>query len=215
MKGNGACLPLCRSGTPRTSQVPGVRRGRRGQGAGRGAVPAGCRHARIARGMPSRAASRPEYGRRMWGVGLLGVLGIYIAGVAWRTVWGAAPAGPVRFSVVAGVSVTIHLGFHAAATAAPTLDAVALVLAGWSSFGLWCLWLSRVPSVGFRPNEDDGGEGAGGGGGGPGPDDGPPADGPPGGGSAVDWDAFERDSASYVDRAGRPDAEPELEPAAD
>src|SRR3954462_12814828 len=183
MKGNGACLPLCRSRTPRPSHVPGVRRVRRGGGPGAGArppgrracapvgapVPAGCRHARIARGMPSRAASRPEYGRRMWGVGLLGVLGIYIAGVAWRTVWGAAPAGPVRFSVVAGVSVTIHLGFHAAATAAPTLDAVALVLAGWSSFGLWCLWLSRVPSVGFRPNEDDGGEGGGGGGGGPGP----------------------------------------------
>src|SRR4051795_888309 len=216
MKGNGACLPLCRSGTPRPSQVPGVRRVRRACAPVRAPVPAGCRHARIARGMPSRAASRPEYGRRMWGVGLLGVLGIYIAGVAWRTVWGAAPAGPVRFSVVAGVSVTIHLGFHAAATAAPTLDAVALVLAGWSSFGLWCLWLSRVPSVGFRPNEDDGGEGGGGGGGGPGPDDGPPADdGPPGGGGAVGGAGFERAFGTYAGRAARPDAEPELEPAAD
>jgi hypothetical protein len=151
----------------------------------------------------------------MWGVGLVGVLVIYIAGVAWRTVWGAAPVAPVRFSVVAAVSVAIHLGFHAAATAAPTLDAVALVLAGWSTFGLWCLWLSRVPSVGFRPKDDESDEG-GGGGGGPGPDDGPPADdGTPGGGSAVDWDVFERDFAAYVDRSTRPDAEPELEPAAD
>jgi hypothetical protein len=151
----------------------------------------------------------------MWGVGLVGVLGVYLAVVAWRTIWGAAPAAPVRFSVVAAVSVAIHLGFHTAATAAPTLDAIALVLAGWTSFGLWCVWLSRVPSVGFRPNEDDGGEGGGGGGGGPGPGDGPPDDGPPGGGSAVDWDVFERDFAAYVDRSARPDAEPELEPAAD
>jgi hypothetical protein len=151
----------------------------------------------------------------MWGVGLVGVLGVYVAGVAWRAVWGAAPAGPVRFSIVAGVSAAIHLGFHAAATAAPTLDAVALVLAGWTSFGLWCAWLSRVPSVGFRPNEDEG-DGGGGGGGGPGPDDDPPADdGPPGGGTALDWDAFERDFAAYVERSERPDAEPELEPAAD
>jgi hypothetical protein len=151
----------------------------------------------------------------MWGVGLVGVLGVYLAGVAWRTIWGAAPAAPVRFSIVAGVSVAIHLGFHAAATAAPTLDAVALVLAGWSSFGLWCVWLSRLPSVGFRPKDDESDEG-GGGGGGPGPDDGPPADdGPPGGGSAVDWDAFERDFAAYVEHAERPDGDPELEPAAD
>jgi hypothetical protein len=151
----------------------------------------------------------------MLGVGLVGVLGVYVAVVAWRAIRGAAPAAPVRFPIVAGVSAAIHLGFHAAATAAPTLDAIALVLAGWSSFGLWCVWLSRVPSVGFRQGEDDADEG-GGGGGGPGPDEGPPADdGPPGGGSAVDWDAFEREFAAYVDRAGRPDGEPELEPAAD
>src|SRR3954452_18333403 len=215
MKGNGSCPSLCRSRPPPASQVPGVRRVRRGCAPGRGPAPSGCRHAHIARGMPSRAADGPEYGRLMWGVGLVGVLGVYVAGVAWRTIWGAAPAAPVRFSVVAAVSVAIHLGIHTAATAAPTLDAVALVLAGWSSFGLWCVWVSRVASVGFRRKEDEGGEGGGGGGGGPGPDDGPPDDGPPGGGSAVDWDAFERDFASYVDRAGRPDADPELEPAAD
>jgi hypothetical protein len=70
------------------------------------------------------------------------------------------------------------------------------VLAGWTSFGLYCVWLSRVPSVGFRPGDDESGEGG-------------------GGGSAVDWDAFERDFAAYVERSERPDGEPELEPAAD
>jgi hypothetical protein len=104
------------------------------------------------------------------------------------------------------VSGTIHLGFHAAATAAPTVDAVALVLAGWTTFGLWCLWLGRLPSRGFRQNEDDGD--GGGGGGGPGPDDEPPSGGPPDGGG-VDWDAFERDFAAYVDGTRLP------EPAAD
>jgi hypothetical protein len=151
----------------------------------------------------------------MFDVGLVGILGAWVAGVAWRALWGAAPVRPIRFPVVAGVSIAIHLGFHAAATAAPTLDAVALVLAGWTTFGMWCLWLGRVPSVGFRQNEDDGGSGGvGGGGGGGGPDDGPPSsDGPGGGDHDVDWDAFERDFAAYVDRAHR--TEPEPEPAAD
>jgi hypothetical protein len=147
----------------------------------------------------------------MFDVGLVGVLGVYVAGVAWRAIRGAAPTAPVRFPIVVGVSAAIHLGFHAAATAAPTIDAIALVLAGWTSFGLWCVWLSRVPSVGFRQGEDDADEG-GGGGGGPGPDENPPDDGPPGGGSAVDWDAFERDFAAYVERTGRPDGHPEREP---
>jgi hypothetical protein len=116
------------------------------------------------------------------------------------------------------VSVVIHLGFHAAATAAPTIDAIALVLAGWSTFGLWCLWLGRVPSAGFRENEDDSGSGPdeGGGGGGGGPDDDPPGSDRPGGpesGDDVDWDAFERDFATYVEHARRPAPEPE--PAAD
>src|SRR3954471_21697308 len=105
----------------------------------------------------------------MLGLGLVGILVAWVVAVGWRALRGPPPVRPIRFSVVAAVSVAIHLGFHAAATAAPTLDAVALVLAGWTTFGLWCLWLSRVPSVGFRPKEDDGGEGGGGGGGGPGP----------------------------------------------
>lgn len=152
----------------------------------------------------------------MFGVGLVGVLAVYVAGAAWRAVWGAPPAAPVRFPIVAGVSATIHLGFHAAATAAPTLDAVALVLAGWTSFGLWCVWLGRVPSVGFRqsPGEDDDDGDDGGGGGGPGP--GPPED-PTPGGDGVDWDAFERDFAAYVDRSERTDGglERQAEPAGD
>jgi hypothetical protein len=144
----------------------------------------------------------------MFDVGLVGVLGVYVAGVAWRALFGAPPTRPIRFAVVAAVSVAIHLGFHAAATAAPTVDAIALVLAGWSTFGLWCIWLGRVPNRGFRQNEDDGGEG-GGGGGGPGPDDEPPSGRPPDGDGGVDWDAFERDFAAYVDR------ERLVEPAAD
>jgi hypothetical protein len=144
----------------------------------------------------------------MFDVGLVGVLGVYVAGVAWRALLGAPPARPIRFAVVVAVSGAIHLGFHAAATAAPTVDAVALVLAGWSTFGLWCIWLGRVPSRGFRQNEDDGGEG-GGGGGGPGPDDEPPPGPPPDGDGGIDWEAFERDFAAYVAR------ERLVEPAAD
>ena len=155
----------------------------------------------------------------MFDVGLVGILGVWVAGVAWRALWGAPPNAPIRFAVVAAVSVAIHLGFHAAATAAPTIDAVALVLAGWSTFGLWCLWLGRVPSAGFRENEDEGGSsgeggdgGGGRGGGGPDADDGGPSgDGP--GGHDVDWDAFEREFAAYVEHSGRPEGEPE--PAAD
>jgi hypothetical protein len=143
----------------------------------------------------------------MLDVGLVGVLVAWVVAVAWRALRGPAPARPLRFAVVAAVSATIHLGFHAAATAAPTIDAVALVLAGWSTFGLWCLWLGRMPSRGFRQNEDDGSEG--GGGGGSGPDDEPPSGGPPEGDGGIDWDAFERDFATYVAR------EELAEPAAD
>ena len=165
---------------------------------------------------PVRAGGQ-EYGPAMFDVGLIAVLVTYVACVARRTVWGPPPARPIRFAVAAAVSVVIHLGFHATATAAPSIaSAAGLVLAGWSSFGLWCVWLSRVPSVGFRQGEDDAEDG-GGGGGGRGPDGGPPDDGPPGGGSAVDWDAFERDFASYVERSGRPRRQPgrEPQPAAD
>ena len=152
----------------------------------------------------------------MFDVGLVGVLVAWVVAIAWRALRGPAPARPIRFAVVAAVSATIHLGFHAAATAAPTIDAVALVLAGWSTFGMWCLWLGRIPSAGFRPNEDEGGSGGDGpGGGGGGPDDGKPGDGPGPGGDDVDWDAFEREFAAYVERAERPEPDRGLEPAAD
>lgn len=148
----------------------------------------------------------------MFDVGLIGVLGTYVACIAWRALWGAPPAKPMRFAVAAAIAMTVHLGFHALATAAPSIaSAVALVLAGWTSFGLWCFWLGRGPSVGFRPGEDDdasGGEG----GGGPGPDDGPHDNDPPPGdddGPDVDWDRFEREFETYVERSR------EAEPAAD
>src|SRR3954463_7316883 len=115
----------------------------------------------------------------MLGLGLVGILVAWVVAVGWGGPRGPAPRAPIRFAVVAAVSVAIHLGFHAAATAAPALDAVALVLAGWSTFGLFCLWLGRVPSAGFRPSDDDGGGSGGdggGGGGGSGPDDGGPSD---------------------------------------
>jgi hypothetical protein len=152
----------------------------------------------------------------MFDVGLVGVLGVWVVAVAWRALRGPAPTAPIRFAVVAGVSCVIHLGFHAAATAAPTLDAVALVLAGWTTFGMWCLWLGRVPSAGFRQKEDDGGSGGDGGGGGGGPDDGGrPSDGPGPGGDGIDWDAFEREFAAYVERGREPERERGLEPATD
>jgi len=136
----------------------------------------------------------------MLAVGLVGVLAMWIGLVARRALLGAPPVGPIPFSVVAGVSVVIHLGFHAAATAAPTIDAVALVLAGWTTFGMWCLWIGRLPSRGFRQNEDDSDEDGGGGGGGP--DDGRPDDRTgPRGGDDIDWDVFDREFAAYVERS--------------
>jgi hypothetical protein len=147
----------------------------------------------------------------MFDVGLIGLLGTYVAGIAWRALWGAPPARPVRFAVAVGVSMVIHLGFHAVATAAPSIaSAAALVLAGWSSFALWCLWLGRVPSPGFREGDDDDGPGGDDGGGGRGPGDGPEGHGGPAGdGPDVDWERLEEDFAVYVRRSRHP------EPAAD
>jgi hypothetical protein len=149
----------------------------------------------------------------MFDVGLIGLLGTYVAGIAWRALWGAPPTRPMRFAVAIAVSVVIHLGFHAAATAAPSIaSAAALVLAGWTSFALWCLWLGRVPSAGFREGDDDDPSGGGGddGGGGRGPDAGPDDhDDPAGDGPGVDWDRFEDEFAAYVHRSR------EAEPATD
>lgn len=150
----------------------------------------------------------------MFDVGLIGLLGTYVAGIAWRALWGAPPARPMRFAVAVAVSMVIHLGFHTAATAAPTIaSAAALVLAGWTSFALWCMWLGRVPSAGFREGgEDDDGPGGEDGGGGGGPGDAPEDHGGPAGGDDgpdVDWERFEEEFAAYVHRSR------EAEPAAD
>ena len=73
----------------------------------------------------------------MTDVGLVCVLSL----VAWatrRALRGPAPLGPVRLPRIAVGCVIIHFGFHTAATAAPTAtSAIALVLTGWLSFGLW------------------------------------------------------------------------------
>src|SRR6201989_2609765 len=116
---------------------------------GGGSAPRGCGHPNAPG--PVSAADRQEDGRLMLAVGLAGVLGIWLGLVTWRALFGAPPAAPVRFSIVAAVSVVIHLRFHAAATAAPTIDAVALVLAGWTTFGMWCLWLRPPPRPGLTP----------------------------------------------------------------
>jgi hypothetical protein len=149
----------------------------------------------------------------MFDVGLIGGLGTYVVCLAWRVLWGAPPARPIRFAVAVAISMVIHLGFHAAATAAPTVaSAAALVLAGWSSFALWCLWCGRRPSAGFREGgEDDDAAGGDDDGGGRPPDDGPRDHHPPTGddGPDVDWERFEREFEVYVERSR------EAEPAAD
>jgi hypothetical protein len=113
---------------------------------------------------------------------------------ARRALWGKPPARQWRFGAVGLVCACIHLGFHAAATAAPSLLSVAsLVLAGWLTFTLWLAWLSRAP----KPERGDGGEG--GGGGGPSDDDDDGRGGGPGDGEPeFDWDAFEREFWPYV-----------------
>jgi hypothetical protein len=143
----------------------------------------------------------------MFDVGLIGLLGTYVAGIAWRALWGAPPTRPIRFAVAVAVSTFIHLGFHAAATAAPTIaSAAALVLAGWTSFALWCMWLGRVPSAGFREGDDDDAPGGDDGGGGRGPGDGPQDHEPPGDDSPdLDWDRFEDEFAAYVERSRAPE----------
>ncbi|MEA2270305.1 MAG: hypothetical protein QOC64_2915 [Solirubrobacteraceae bacterium] len=150
---------------------------------------------------PGVAAWRREYRRVMFDVSLVSGLAVLVAWVARRAVRGAPPRGPVRFAIIAAVSAAIQLGFHAAATAAPTLlSVIALVLTGWTGFILWMVWLSRAPAgrSGESPEDDAGG---GGGGGGRGPhDDGPPRGDPPSGGdeSDIDWERFERDLGEYI-----------------
>jgi hypothetical protein len=129
-------------------------------------------------------------------VGLVCVLLAYAIWAARRAIHGPPPVRPIRLSRIAVGCLLIHFGFHAMATAAPSAaTAIAFVLTGWTTFGLWWKWLSRAPAVPRRGPEDpdDGGGG---------PSDGPPPDDPPGpAGDDIDWDAFEREFASYVDRS--------------
>jgi hypothetical protein len=136
----------------------------------------------------------------MTDVGLVIVLVFYVAWAARRAIRGPAPLGPVRLTRIAAGCVVIHFGFHTAATAAPTAtSAIALVLAGWLSFGLWWKWLSRAPLTRRRSGPEDPDDGGGG------PGDGPPPDDPPGpSGDEIDWEAFDREFADYVRQSERP-----------
>jgi len=125
----------------------------------------------------------------------------YAIWAARRATRGPAPLAPIRLTRLAAGCVLINLGFHAAATAAPSaMSAIVLVLAGWTTFGLWWKWLSRAPAARRRP--DDGEDG----GGGPGHGDDPPPIGPagPAGDEDIDWDAFDREFAAYLEQRERP-----------
>ena len=134
----------------------------------------------------------------MTDVGLVCMLFVYAAWAARRAIKGPPPLGPVRLSRIAIGCIAIQLGFHAAATAAPSaVSAIVFVLAGWTTFALWWKWLSRAPAAPHRSGPDEPDEGGGG------PGDGPPPNDPPGpSGDDVDWDAFDREFAAYVDRSG-------------
>ncbi len=135
------------------------------------------------------------------------VVVVLLAALTWtlrRAVWGRPPARPVRLAVIVGVTAAIQLGFHAAATAAPSVPmVVALVFSGWICFILWWVWLTRAPTQRFEDGSDGGGSGGGPGGGGG--DDDRGGD-PPSGDGEVDWEAFEREFWPYVERQRRPAA---------
>lgn len=143
----------------------------------------------------------------MFDVSLVTGLAALVAWAVRRGLWGPPPRGPIRFAVIAAVAASIQLGFHAAATAAPSVvTVVAFVLTGWAGFTLWMIWLSRAPSgnTSEGPDDDSGGGDGGDGGRGPG-DEGPPGrdPGPGGDESGIDWEQFERDFGDYVERRRR------------
>lgn len=133
-----------------------------------------------------------------------GLIGALVLGVILsyrRAVFGRPPSRPQRLPGSTVVSLSIHLGFHAGATAAPSAStAIAFVLAGWTIFFIWWKWVGRAPDPwGFGEGEAGGGDepgGGGPGGGGPDRDD----HGPGGGGREVDWDALEREMSDFLDR---------------
>ncbi len=140
----------------------------------------------------------PYYGTQMLDALVVGVLLVALAWAFRRAVRGRAPLRPVRLWVIVAVTAAIQLGFHAAATAAPSVPiVVALVFSGWSAFLLWWVWLTRAPTR--RLDDGSDGDARGGGPGGGGSDD--DRGGPRGGGDGeFDWEAFERDFWPYVER---------------
>lgn len=116
-----------------------------------------------------------------------------------RAVFGRPPSRPRRLLPSALVSLSIHIGFHAAATMAPTVPtAIAFVLAGWTTFIIWWKWLARAPDPWNFGEGEDGGDGPGGGGGSGGGPDGGDRD-PGGGGREIDWEALEREMSDFMD----------------
>ena len=116
-----------------------------------------------------------------------------------RAMFGRPPSRPLRLIPASLTSLAIHIGFHAAATVAPTAPtAIALVFAGWASFIIWWKWVARAPDPWGLDEGDDGGSGPGGGGGGPGVGPAPAGDGPGGGGLEIDWEEREREMNDFV-----------------
>ena len=116
----------------------------------------------------------------------------------YKAVRGKPPTRPVKLGAVILFGVLIQFGFHALATAMPSVvTVIAIVLAGWVSFTLWSVWLMRAPDPQRRDERGDEDRGGGTDDGGGGPDR--PSR-PPAGDHGVDWDAFERDFWADVER---------------
>lgn len=119
------------------------------------------------------------------------VVAIAVSGLVAAVV--ESPSAEHRSRPRPGAALTIGgaIAFAAAGALAATglVLAAVLVLAGGLASSAGAVWLLRNPT-------HDGGHG----GGGRGPD--PPSPGDPAGGG-IDWDAFERDFAAYVDAHAR------------
>ena len=115
-----------------------------------------------------------------------------------RAMFGRPPSRPLGLVTASLISLTIHIGFHAAATVAPSaVSAVALVFAGWATFIIWWKWVARAPNPWGLDDGEDGG-GPGGGGGGPGIGPAPHGGGPGGDGLEIDWEEREREMSDFV-----------------
>ena len=114
-----------------------------------------------------------------------------------RAMFGRPPSRPLSLVPATLISLAIHIGFHAAATVAPSVvSATALVFAGWATFIIWWRWVARAPNPwGFDEGEDGGGPD---GGGGPGIGPAPESGGPGGDGIDIDWEQREREMDDFV-----------------